>query len=59
MEGYKWAISDEAGFTSEHMTNRVITNIEKLFDTWTPREDYEFINVSEVKENVLPHKLLY
>ena len=30
-----------------------------LFDTWTPRESYEFINVSEVKEDVLPHKLLY
>ena len=57
--GYKWAISNEAGFTSEHMTNRVISNIEKLFDTWAPRENYEFINVSEVKEDVLPHKLLY
>jgi glycosyltransferase involved in cell wall biosynthesis len=57
--GYEWAIGDEAGFTSEHMTNRVISNIEKLFDTWTPRESYEFINVSEVKEDVLPHKLLY
>mgnify|MGYP003706083629 FL=1 len=57
--GYEWAIGDEAGFTSEHMTNRVISNIEKLFDTWTPRKNYEFINVSEVKEDVLPHKLLY
>ena len=57
--GYKWAISNEAGFTSEHMTNRVISNIEKLFNTWTPRKSYEFINISEVKEDVLPHKLLY
>ena len=57
--GYKWAISNEAGFTSEHMTNRVISNIEKLFNTWTPRKSYEFINISEVKEDILPHKLLY
>lgn len=59
MTGHKWATSDEAGFTSEHMTNRVVSNMEKLFDTWTPRKDYEFINISEVKEDVLPHKLLY
>ena len=57
--GYKWAVSNEAGFTSKHMANRVIFNIEKLFDTWTPRESYEFIDVFEVKEDVLPHKLLY
>ena len=57
--GYKWAVNNEAGFTSKHMANRVIFNIEKLFDTWTPRESYEFIDVFEVKEDVLPHKLLY
>jgi glycosyltransferase involved in cell wall biosynthesis len=57
--GYEWATNNEAGFTSEHMGNRIITNLDKLFNTWVPREDYEFINVSEVKENILPHKLLY
>ena len=59
MAGYEWATSDEAGFTSEHMANRVIFNIEKLFDTWVPRKSYELIKISEVKEDVLPHKLLY
>ena len=59
MAGYKWAVSDEAGFTSEHMAARVDKNIEKLFSTWEPRSHYEFINVNEVKDNVLPHKLLY
>ena len=59
LAGYKWATGDEAGFTSEHMANRVISNIEKLFDTWTPKSRYELIDVSKVKENVLPHKLLY
>ena len=57
--GYEWATNNEAGFTSEHMGNRIITNLDKLFNTWVPREDYEFINVSEVKEDILPHKLLY
>ena len=59
LAGYEWATGDEAGFTSEHMANRVISNMEKLFDTWTPKSRYELIDVSKVKEDVLPHKLLY
>jgi len=59
MEGYKWATSEEAGFTGQQMSQRVIKNMELLFDTWTPRTHFEFINVNEVKENKLPHKLLY
>ena len=57
--GYKWAISDEAGFTSKHMSERVMTSLDKLFNTWTPRNHYELININEIKEDVLPHKLLY
>ena len=59
MTGYKWAISNEAGFTSEHMAARVDKNLEKLFTTWEPRSHYELINMNEVKEDILPHKLLY
>ena len=59
MEGYKWATSEEAGFTGQQMSQRVIKNMELLFDTWTPRTHFEFINVNEVKESKLPHKLLY
>ena len=57
--GYEWAISEEAGFTAQQMANKVDTNIEKLFSTWTPRKNYELINANQVKEDVLPHKLLY
>lgn len=57
--GYDWATSDEAGFTSEHMSKRVITSLDKLFNTWTPRSHYELIDTSKVTENKLPHKLLY
>jgi glycosyltransferase involved in cell wall biosynthesis len=57
--GYEWATSDEAGFTSEQMASKVEKNMEKLFSTWEPRSHYELINTSKVKEDVLPHKLLY
>ena len=59
LAGHEWANGEEAGFTPEKMTNRVISNIEKLFNTWTPKSRYELIDVSKVEENVLPHKLLY
>jgi glycosyltransferase involved in cell wall biosynthesis len=59
LEGHKWAMGDEAGFTSQKMADRVADNIDNLFATWTPRKHYELINTNEVKEDVLPHKLLY
>ena len=59
MTGYKWATGEEAGFTSEYMSKRVINNLDKLFKTWKPRSHYELINTNQVKENKLPHKLIY
>ena len=59
LKGREWALSDEAGLTAEKMGERVINTLDKLFDTWVPRENYELINVNEYKERVLNHKLLY
>jgi glycosyltransferase involved in cell wall biosynthesis len=59
LSGREWAISDEAGFTSEKMSNRVIEAIDGLFSTWKPREKFELINTNEVKKRVLNHKLIY
>jgi glycosyltransferase involved in cell wall biosynthesis len=59
LEGREWAMSDEAGFTSEKMANRAIEAMDKLFATWKPRERFEFINTNEVKKKVLNHALIY
>ena len=59
LKGREWAINEEAGFTSIHQGKRVIESFDKLFETWKPREKYELINVNEVKDKVIPHKLLY
>jgi hypothetical protein len=59
MEGYEWAINNEAGFTAYHQANRFITYTDKLFKTWKPREKYELINANEFKKPVLNHKLVY
>jgi hypothetical protein len=60
LEGRKWALSDEAGFTSYHQANRVIEALDELFTTWKPREKYELINATTHKSDVTrKHKLIY
>ena len=58
-KGYDWAKSEEAGFTSEIMSNRVMDAMEELFTTWKPREKYEFLKDTDYEKRVLPHKLIY
>ena len=59
LKGREWAISDEAGFTSEHQGNRVMEAFNELFDTWKPREKYEVVNATTHKPNYLNHKIIY
>ena len=59
LEGRKWAMGPEAGFTGEMQGKRVIEAFTTLFNTWKPREKYELINCNEVKSNVINHKILY
>ena len=56
--GRNWAIN-EVGFTGEAMGERAINAIDQLFNTWTPREKYELINVNEVQDRIIKHKLTY
>tara|TARA_R110001592_G_scaffold229_6_gene1275 strand:+ start:224 stop:1654 length:1431 start_codon:yes stop_codon:yes gene_type:complete len=58
-KGYDWALSDEAGFTSEKMSNRIIESVDELFSTWKPREKYEFLKDTDYEKRILPHKLIY
>jgi glycosyltransferase involved in cell wall biosynthesis len=59
LAGREWAISEEAGFTTEHQAERVIDAFDTLFNTWEPRESYEFINANNYKKKTLKHKLIY
>jgi glycosyltransferase involved in cell wall biosynthesis len=57
--GREWATGNEAGFTSKHQAQRIIEAFNELFKTWKPREKYELINVNEVEDRIINHKLLY
>ncbi len=41
------------------MGERVINSVDKLFNTWTPREKYELILAGEKKKKQVVHKLIY
>jgi hypothetical protein len=58
LQGRDWAVN-KVGFTSKSMGDRIINAIDKLFDTWTPREKYELINVNELEEDKINHEFLY
>ena len=47
------------GFTATHQADRIIEAFNTLFETWKPRPKFEFINVNEIENKVIPHKLLY
>ena len=57
--GQEWALSDEAGFTSEKMSNKIIEATDLLFETWKPRKKYEFLKDTDYEKRILPHKLTY
>jgi hypothetical protein len=59
LKGREWAISNEAGFTGEIMGQRIIQNLDTLFETWKPRKNFELINTKNIEKRVLNHKLQY
>ena len=59
LKGMEWALSDEAGFTTEHQAERVIEAFTALFDTWEGREKFDITNATEFTGRHLNHKLIY
>jgi glycosyltransferase involved in cell wall biosynthesis len=57
--GREWATGNEAGFTAEKQGERVIENIDKLFETWEPRPKYELVKSTPLKKKVAQHNLVY
>jgi glycosyltransferase involved in cell wall biosynthesis len=57
--GMEWALSDEAGFTSEKMSQRIIEGMDELFKVWEPRPNYYLHKDSDYEPRILKHKLQY
>jgi hypothetical protein len=52
LEGRKWVLSKEAGFTAKVMGERFISNIDTCFEKWRPRKRF---NVIKVDDSTLPN----
>ena len=59
LKGREWALSDEAGFTGEKMSNKVIEAIDELFNTWKTREAFEVLDTDNDIKKVQTHNLVY
>ena len=59
LKGMEWALSDEAGFTTEHQAERIMEAFNTLFDTWEGRETFDLVNATEFTGRHLNHKLIY
>jgi hypothetical protein len=59
LKGREWCLSDEAGFNTFAQAQRVIEAIDDLFESWTPREEFEFFKVDGLPDNTTKHKLVY
>ena len=55
MLGYEWATSDEAGFTTECMCERIIEGIEATFEHFHPRVRYTFEEVKDRPSNYIDY----
>ena len=57
--GRNWVLGDEAGFTAEKMSNRVIDGMDELFKTFKPKPKFSFTKDTNIDKKVLNHKLIY
>jgi hypothetical protein len=57
--GRDWALSDEAKMSAHSMSNNVIESMEECFENFTPRPDFDFIKVEDLKSDYVEHKLIY
>jgi glycosyltransferase involved in cell wall biosynthesis len=55
--GREWVTSDESMMSAKKMNENIYNSMEKCFDSFTPRPDYEIIKVEDHKPLKVKHKL--
>ena len=59
LEGRKWVMSEEAGFTAKVMGQRFINNIDQLFKKWKPQPKFNVMKIdnSTIHNNFNPNPI--
>jgi glycosyltransferase involved in cell wall biosynthesis len=59
LAGREWARSDESMESARMMNENIIKYVDQTINTFTPRKNFEFIKVEDIKPKQLRHKLVY
>lgn len=58
LKGHQWVTGDEARMTAKHMSNNVIEVLDKGFENFTPRSNFELHKITQLTTNKIQHKLI-
>lgn len=56
--GREWVLSEESGMSVDRMGKKVIECIDKCFDSFVPRQQFEIIEIKEESIKTVPHRLI-
>ena len=57
LKGREWVMSDEAMMTANKMGERIIEVMDRGFDNFTPRSEFDVIKVENYVKDKVTHKL--
>ena len=57
LKGREWAMSDEAKMTADKMGERIIEVMDRGFDNFTPRSEFDIVKVENYVKDKVTHKL--
>jgi len=57
MSGRDWVTSEESNMSSKNMSKKIMESMNKGFENFTPRPQYEVIKVEEESNKLITHKL--
>lgn len=57
MSGRDWVTSEESNMSSKNMSKKIMQAMEKGFDNFSPRPQYEVIHVEDEPSKYITHKL--
>jgi glycosyltransferase involved in cell wall biosynthesis len=59
LAGREWVRSDESMESARRMNENIIKYVDQTINNFTPRKNFEFIKVEDIKPKQLRHKLVY
>jgi hypothetical protein len=55
----EWVTSDESMMSAKNMCKNVVDSINKTFETWKPKPNFELVKVEKLPRKKLLHPLVY